>query len=164
MAKPMKVHTIESLYEDTEEYGECRIWTAYIGNGTPMVYHQGRMYSVRKLLTELSGLSTAANFFGCTCGDNRCVALEHIVRRKKTDHMRTMTKNSAKTATCPIRCAKISAAKRKAGKLSLTDMAEIVLSNESGPDLAGKYGVTRSRINQVKRGIQPGNPFAGLMR
>lgn len=166
MAKPMAIHTVESIYEKTEEYGDCRIWKGYFGNGTPMIYHAGKMTSVRMLLLDLSGkYANRGNYFGTSCNDPGCVNIEHIAQRPPAYHYQRMTKNSALVSSDPIRCAKIAAAKRKSGKLTLTDVAEIRLSELGGPELAEQYGVTRSMINCIKRGKtwQVGSIWQGLV-
>ena len=164
MAKPRKVHTLESIYEQTEECGECRIWKGYYTvNGVPMVYSGGKMVAVRKVVQSFFQ-KTNAKYFGCKCGTPGCVAKEHIIPRNEKQHMNVMSKNSVKHASNPIRRAKISASKLAQGKLNPEAISQIVVSNESGPVLAQRYGVTRSRIGQVRRnGSLIQNVWAGLM-
>jgi hypothetical protein len=164
MAKPQKTHTLESLYEMTEECGDCRIWKGYYTvNGVPMVYQGGKMVSVRKLIMSFFQKATS-KYYSCKCGTPGCVAKEHIDRRTEQQHMGAMNKNSLKSASNPSRRAKISAMKLAQGKLTPQTINEIIASNESGPVLAQKYGVTKTRISQVRRnGSLVQNVWAGLM-
>ncbi|MGV2480270.1 UNVERIFIED_CONTAM: hypothetical protein IGO34_26065, partial [Salmonella enterica subsp. enterica serovar Weltevreden] len=64
------------------------------------------------------------------------------------------------------RAAKIAAARRaQSAKLDIQKARDIRMSSESGPVLAARYGVNKSRINAIKRGEawkDHVNPFYGL--
>lgn len=165
MSKPRAIHTLESLMARTEEVGDCRVWTGYSTNKTPQVHHQGDMVSVRKLILELSGVRVNGQFIGATCGTENCVCPEHIIQRNQKNQAKAMAKKAAERRAERETMHIISRRKRADTKLNLEAVREIRASEESGPILAAKYGVSRTLINKVKRGIywrDEGNPFAGL--
>lgn len=150
MAKPITKHTVESLTAKAVEEGDCLIWQAYFGNGVPMVYSNGKMVSARGLLAMLSGREqpTTAGYWSSCCGDDACVKTEHTVFRRAREHYIKMGKSVSKTSEA-MRRAKISAKRRK-----LTDeqISEIMHSNDSGPVLAARMGVSRSLVCKYRNG------------
>lgn len=130
-----------------------------------MIYSGGRMEAVRKLVLSFVQPNVKAQYYGCKCGNPKCVAAEHVQPRTQKQHKNAMIKKSALTAASPVRRAKISATKLSQGKLNAQALEQIRLSEKSGPELSREYGVTRSRINQIKRGgsVFVGNVWAGLM-
>lgn len=157
-------HTIESLMARTEEYGDCRLWTGYLGNGVPMVFHDGVLMPVRRLIRTLEGKSTnRAFFYSCTCGEGRCVEGTHILERTGNKHMRLMAANSDLS---PLKRAKLIVVNRTLkAKLSLDAARQIRASTERTAVLAERYGVSRYTICRVKRHeAWSENTFAGLMR
>ena len=165
MSKPKTIHTIESIYARTDEVGECRIWKGYSINGTPMVHHNGKMVSVRRVVMSFFQSGTSAKFLACKCGTPGCVAYHHIERRSAAQHMAAMNAASIPAARSPARRARLSASKLAAGKLTPEAVIDIRTSPKKGPELAEQYGVSYRRIRQIRAGesslVQ--NVWAGLM-
>lgn len=168
MAKPKTIHTLESLTAKTTEEGDCRLWTGYRGNAnTPMVYHDGKLIAVRKLVLQLHGVPIVGTYHGTSCGNPLCVEHSHIVQRTPKQHHKHMGKLVSRSASNAARIAKITKKKREqVGKITQDHAALIRLSDETGPVLAERYGVTKSLVNRIKAGrawaVEFGNPFAGL--
>ena len=168
MSKQRSIHTIESLLARTEEEGDCRLWTGYRANGVPQVYREGRMVPVRRVLLTLAGKNcSGAAFVPCVCGNARCVAPKHIVQRTMEHHIQAMARAVNTGAVKQIRIAKLTQTQRASSRIGSAAVArEIAVSAESGPVLAERHGVSRSTINNIKRGrswASGTNPFAGLM-
>jgi DNA-binding transcriptional regulator YiaG len=168
MSKPRKVHTTESLLARTLEDGDCRVWQGYSTNKTPQVDHQGRMTSVRKLLFVLSGkVAEEGAYFGAKCQTVNCVCPDHIIKRHPKLQMKAMAKAASTGTVKAERLRKMTQTRRKTwAKLDMEKANTIRNSEESGPVLAQRYGITRSLVNRIKRGDQwrdTSNPFAGLM-
>lgn len=167
MAKPKTIHTVQSLYALTTDEGECRLWDKYLGNGVPMVFHDGRFIQVRKLILELQGVHVWARYTSPKCNNPLCVDADHIVQRSPKQQHTHMAKRVSLAPSNPMRIAKITKARREqVGKINQAQAMEIRMSEESGPVLAERYGVTRTLISRIKRGEswaqEFGNPFAGL--
>lgn len=171
MAKPLTIHTPDSLIARAVEEGECHLWPDYCANGTPQVYHQGRMSPVRRVLAELLAAPGASipegGFWVSTCGNDACVNPAHSQHRNTRQHMQRMAGRAQAPAVKHIRFAKLAATKRATvGKLSADDVRHIMASNSSNAELARELGVTRSLISRYRRHVSgrylPGNPFAGL--
>lgn len=115
-----------------------------------MVYSNGKMVSARGLLAVLSGREQPAmsGYWSSCCGDDACVKPEHTVFRRAREHYIKMGKSVTKTSEA-MRRAKISAKRRK-----LTDeqISEILHSNESGPVVAARLGVSRSLVCKYRNG------------
>lgn len=156
MAKPKTIHTLESLFALTTEEGECRLWNKYLGNGVPMVYHDGRFIQVRKLILTLQGIDVWARYTASRCNNPLCVEPSHIIQRSPKQQHLHMAKQVSLSPSNPARIAKI----------TQEQAIEIRLSDESGPVLAERFGVTRTMISRIKRGEswahEFGNPFSGL--
>ena len=167
MAKPKTIHTIESLMALTTEEGNCRLWNKYLGNGVPMIYHDGKFIQVRKLLLTLQGIEIRTRYTSPSCNNPLCVEPSHIVQRTEKQQHTHMARLVSQSPSNHMRLAKITKARRDLyAKLTQEQAIEIRMSIESGPVLAERYGVTRTLISRIKRGQtwaqQFGNPFAGL--
>ena len=103
--KQKTVHTVESLLARTEEEGECLLWTGWMaGKSAPYVYDGEKMVSVRKMICHLQGRELTGDYFGCSCGNDRCINPEHITQRSKTNHLRRMAKRGQSLAVLPTGC------------------------------------------------------------
>lgn len=167
MAKPKTIHTIESLMTLTTEEGDCRLWDKYIGNGVPMVYHDGKLIQVRKLMLMLQGIEVRTRYTAPTCNNPLCVDPSHIIQRTAKQQHTHMAKLVSGSPSNHSRIIKITKARREqVAKITQEQAIEIRMSDESGPVLADRFGITRSMVNRIKRGqswVQEfGNPFAGL--
>jgi len=167
MTRTNTIHTLESLRAWTTEEGDCLLWGKYLGNGVPMVYHDGKFIQVRKLVLRLSGVPPLGCYTAARCGNPTCVELTHIVQRTAKQHHSHMGKQVSLAPTNQMRIAKITKARRASvGKINQEQAIEIRMSEESGPVLAERYGVTRTMIARIKSGKSWaqdfGNPFAGL--
>lgn len=166
MSKPRKKHSVESLLSRTVEVGDCLEWTGYYGNGVPYVCHEGSMTSVRRLLRVLDGQDAPAGYYATTCENPKCVHPDHIIFRTQKKHMARMGKRNV---TTPAKSQKIRQAHIKAGRTVLDEYKaqEIRLSDEPGPVLAAKYGVSKSTIAKIRSGEAWRlfiSPFRGLFK
>lgn len=143
------------------------LWKGYIANKTPQVDHNGKMTNVRRVLLELAGKPSTAPYLAPKCNNPRCVNPEHIKPMTKKQHMEKMAHAANEGAVGMIRKARSAQARREREDSVGIETARIIaLSEESGPVLAKRYGITRSTVNNIKRGrtYSAGvNPFAGLM-
>lgn len=167
MSKPKTIHTIESLMAWTTEEGDCRLWDKYLCNGSPMVYHDGRLIQVRKLMLMLAGTHVWGKYIPAKCNNPRCVEMDHITQRTAKQQHVHMAKKVSTSPSNQSRIIKITKARREqVGKITQEQAIEIRMSDESGPVLADRFGITRAMVNRIKRGqswVQEfGNPFAGL--
>ena len=172
MAKPVTVHTIESLKAKTVEIGDCWIWQGYFANKTPQVYWDGKVMSVRRVIKELqTGKKAYKNIYISTkCGEEKCINPDHYRYSTMREHMILMAKNANPQGI--KRRMKLREAAKKRGLIKLTDeqVSNILMSDESGPVLAARFNVTRGLINKIRNGScrfinkQISNPFAGLMQ
>jgi hypothetical protein len=157
-------HTIESLMEKTVEVGDCREWQGYVGNSTPQVSHNGKMWAVRRLMYELGGDPIKQGWYAAPrCGNSLCVCQQHTVKRTEAAHRRI---SASKSSNSLSRVLKIASYRREHhSKIDMEIAMEIRLSTESGPVLSERYGISNERVNQIKRGDawkDYSSPFAGL--
>lgn len=146
-----KVHTVEGLKERCIEEGDCWIWQGYFANGTPQVRSDGKMTSVRKVLLELQGRAIVkTKAFAPSCGCSQCVNPDHVTQLTKSQQMARIAKKVDSKG--PGRRLKLTAhARATKAKITIEIAREIRISDESGPVLSEKYGVTRGVINRVRR-------------
>lgn len=166
--KRATVHTIESIKARTVEEGECWLWTGYAGVwGTPKLYFRGAMTPVRKALALLEGRDiNAGGFFAVNCGTVGCVCPAHIVQRHAQAHMQAISKAAATGRSLTQRSLKTAQTRqRNSAKLTMEAVRAIRASDESGPALGRRYGISKSMVGLIKRGKQwkdAANPFARL--
>lgn len=171
MSRARAEHTVDSLKARCVEVGECWEWQGYLGNNTPQVssYPGGKkkMVSVRRLLRELvTGQAQPHGHYGNTCGNIRCVNPDHTLWKSEAAHMRAMGRKRKVSA---VTASKLRKFRVEAGlaKLDESKAKEIRHSDEPGPVLAERYGVSKSWINRIKRGEVwrvLSSPFAGLFK
>ncbi len=126
--------------------------------------HEGKQVIVRRLAYELAnGPIKQGLRIVTTCGNPYCVNPAHQSALTESQKGKRAAENGAFAS--PARRHAVAQAARKRGKLTPEQAQEIRYSTESGPVLAEKYGINKSRINSIKRGEgwrDYSNPFAGL--
>jgi len=162
--KQQKIHTTTTLKERTIEDGDCWEWQGYCANGTPSVFHAGKMIAVRRLFTELLGGKLRDGYYVAKCGNGLCVNPDHTTYNDPKQHMK---KGNRKALQSPTRRLKIQIYKRATNAKLTQEMADEIRSSE-GPSrvIAQKYGVNRSVVCRIRTGkawVNLQNPFAGLM-
>ena len=146
---------------------DCLLWTAAVGHsGAPLYKPVGRICTlVRRDAYRLSGRTLKPRVpIDSTCGEKLCINPTHLFESTTQAIAKRAGKRGAWSGLA--RRAKIAAAKRRAGKLTAEQAREIRTSTESGPVLSLRFGVNRSLINNIKRGVawrEYSNPFLGLM-
>ena len=99
-----------------------------------------------------------------SCDERRCVNPAHLVASSISE---IAAKAGARGAFSSLaRGAKIAAARRTKGKLTIDEARVIRMSDESSPVLALRYGVNKSVINGIKAGTRwrdYANPFQALL-
>jgi hypothetical protein len=156
---------MQSLLARTEEEGDCHIWTGYYGNGVPMVHHNDKMVSVRKVIFELLGKPVRQGFYSTTCGHKGCVCPDHIAYRAPKAHMKAMIEREFSRE----RVLKMTQARRKRADVVLSEAIAREIRQLDGTyrDIGAQYGVTKSVVSRIKRGeywAESASPWAGLMR
>jgi hypothetical protein len=162
--KPQKTHTITTLKERTIEDGDCWEWQGYCANGTPSVFHAGKMIAVRRLFTQLLGNTVREGYYVPKCGNGLCVNPDHTTYNDPKQHMKKANRKALKS---PTRRLKIQIHKRATNAKLTQEMADEIRCSE-GPSriIAEKYGVNKSVVCRIRAGkawVNLSNPFAGLM-
>lgn len=160
---------IMRLLDSTVEEANCILWTGATSSTGHPIYkpHGCGCQLVRRKMFELTrGDLTPRVPIDTICGERRCINPAHLRQSTIQDIAKKASKKGAWSSQ--LRAAKIAAAKRAKGKLTMEQAREIRMSAESGPKLAARYGVNPSLINGIKRGKNwresaNTNPFAGLM-
>lgn len=158
--------TLMSIIDRTLEEGDCLLWTGATGESGHPIYKPGTgpCTLVRRDVFRLAGGTLIPRQpIDTTCGDKRCVNPEHMVQS-------TISKIAKKAAVRGAwsglaRKVKIAEAKRGTMKLTIYQAREIRASDETGPVLALRYGVDKSLINNIKRGVawrDYSSPWSGL--
>lgn len=147
----------------------CWVWKKSLTpTGQPQMKHpnEKRTVTVRRIAYEASGKKLQPrNPVRATCIEPLCVNPRHLKQMTMQEQCKQVAaKGGWKGAA---RIAKMANTKRKTqGKLSMEKAQEIRASDESIDVLAERYGVNRSLILRVRRGIgwqEFNSPFAGLL-
>lgn len=158
--------TLDDIKDRTVEEGDCWVWRgSTTGQGYPTMKPPGCGCSmVRRVAIELTGVNLKPRQpVVTTCGERLCVNPAHL----KPSTTAAVAKAAAARGafSTPLRGARIAAAKREKGKLSMDIARDIRVSTDSSRALAELYGVHQSLISRVRAGISwrdYSNPFAGL--
>jgi len=169
MAKPKTIHTIASLLARTEDYGTCKEWTGYYVNKiSPAIYHEGRVWPVRKVICQLQNKPVPpTNFVSTSCGNQKCINPFHIEIRSTVEHMTVMA--SKVEHMNPSRLLKLTASAQVRRKLTDEQLHEIMMGSRSRRDLAKEFSVHPSLISKIRAGkahrmsAARNNPFFRLM-
>jgi len=160
--------TEQDLRDRSEEVGECWIWQQGNGaRGYPVIKPPGGLpTTVRRIAAALAGKPPAPRQpVLATCGERLCVNPAHM----QPTTVANVGKQAAKRGGWKgiVRAANIARTKRAApgAKLSDAQVVEIRASSEPETVLGLRYGVNRSYIGRIRRGLgrrDYRNPFAGL--
>ena len=146
------VHTVASLLERCEEDGDCMMWRGFHQNGTvPMVAHDGKLWSVRKLMAHLRGREVpGSGYWSVKCGFQSCVAPDHIIHRPSRAHFQAMNKKLfSNPALVALRNAKMG---RHHRKLTDEQMRDLMQSSETHVAIAKRLGVSVSTVKRYRYG------------
>lgn len=160
-------HTLESLLAKTVEEGQCLLWQGLIDcHGVPKVNHECKKQGVRKVILEFMGKKVPqGHFLVASCGNRACVCPEHVTMLTPKQHA-ALRGGSKRKNYAVARANMAAAARQRQGKLTMEKAREIRLRTEPAPKIAGEYGVHKSLINAIRRGVAwreySADPFAGL--
>jgi len=159
--------TLKMIHDRCDEVGDCWIWKDAVGkHGYPIMRRRpSGCLLVRRVAVALGGRPAQPRQpVACTCDEKRCCNPAHL---KPSTPAAVAKAAAAKGAFSSMaRSAKIAQSKRASAKLTLEIAREIRASEDSGPALAERYGVTRSMIGIIRRGAawrDYSNPFTGLI-
>jgi hypothetical protein len=141
---------MQRIIQRATEEGDCLLWDGVYNNGSPQVYIDGRYQMVRRVLWQLSRGDIPQGLHPrCTCGEPRCISLDHI--RLRT--VRQIGRDAAKTGAWNslLRRVKIAAARRKNGKLTQTDVDRIRAA-DNGAAIARELGISKSAAQKIRTG------------
>lgn len=168
----MDVHgvTLKTIHDRCDEVGECWIWKDAVSqHGYPIMRRRpGGCLLVRRVAVALDGRPAAPRQpVMCTCGEKRCVNPAHLQPTTISAVAKAAAAKGSFSTTA--RAARIAQSKRASSqaKLTLEQVREIRASDESNLALAERFGVNRSRIGAIRRGVawkDYSNPFTALMR
>ncbi|MDD0837892.1 hypothetical protein PSQ40_04840 [Curvibacter sp. HBC61] len=148
----MSLVTQDQIKALADEVGDCLIWHGSVsGDGYPTMKFMGSCRLVRRLVIEAKGQELAPRQpVMTTCGEKLCVSPAHLTPTSWAVIGQAAAKRGAFSR--PDRRAKIAAARRKAGKLTMEKAREIRLSTDTYEVLSARYGVNRTIISRVKNG------------
>lgn len=155
--------TVNELYANCDEVGECLLWRGAYCNHVPQFYVRGRpnggtdkrgafLSCRREVFEQISGKPIRKGLFPVpACRDKRCIRFEHLklLTRKQIGQL---VAKEGKFST-PQRCAAISAAIRKSknAKLTIELAREIRNSDEDGKAIAKRLGIDKSLPPRIRR-------------
>lgn len=163
--------TLKMIRDRCDDVGDCWIWRDAVGRtGYPIMKRsqRGGCMLVRRVVVALDGRPAAPRQpVMCTCGEKRCVNPAHLQPTTISAVAKAAAAKGSFSTTA--RAARIAQAKRASSqaKLTLEQVREIRASDESNLALAERFGVNRSRIGAIRRGVawkDYSNPFTALMR
>ncbi len=166
MPKAQAAPIVRGLQTATEE-GDCLLWHRLFCNGSPqVVVNQGdgrRMKRmVRRLLLEAHQAHPLrkGTMATTTCGNPRCVRIEHIRAATRKQIARALAARGALPSE-GLRRMRIIDARRKQSRLTWADIDLIRNSPCTCKDLAVQLGVSRSTCSLIRSGKTWRAPVGG---
>jgi hypothetical protein len=135
------------------EDGDCLLWRGACCNGHPSKTMGGKTLLLRRALyAELHGTIPPGRILQPTCGQRRCLNLEHA--RLTTHKAVALECGALGLMGGTVRSARIAAAKRAGPQARITqDVARSIFrSDESGAALARRHGITPSHVSKIRLG------------
>lgn len=168
MTRKITFQTIESLMARTIEVGDCLEWAGRFINRVPVVLHERKTQTVRRVICELKGQKIHKGWVvGPACGNPKCVNERHFVVRNATQHAQAMLRSYDPRAPKLI-------AKRQSRspwrKTSDEDVHKMRTDPRPSRVVAQELGVHRSLVSRVRKGDvhrqvnASANPWAGLIK
>ena len=155
---------IERIRGRCEIDGDCWIWQGVADNDRPRVRHGTRFITVRRqMLVELGHRVRRNDVAVAKCKTPLCVNPDHVIAVSRA---RLVTEYSQKMPTSIRREINRASAKSRR-KLSDEDVAEIIVSDAPGRELAEQYDVSESTISAYRTGRKTravSNMWQQLMR
>lgn len=175
MARPCTVYSTEDLMAKTVEVGDCIEWQGYFckKDKSPLIYHNGKMTNVRKLLAVLSGRDVKKLvYWSACCGNWRCVNPhpDHTVARTRAKHIAYM--QSLVDLTSNVRRQNLREAAKARGLSKVDEHIAAIIRDDPRECavIAPEYGIGPEQVSRIKRGVAWGalsaavNPWVTLIR
>lgn len=135
------------------EDGDCLLWRGACCNGHPSKTIGGKTMLLRRaLFTEMCGPIPRGRILRPTCGQSRCLNLEHA---KLTTHKAVAQECGALGLMGgTVRSARIAATKRAGPQARVTQDAAraIFTSDEPGVVLARRHGIAQATVSKIRLG------------
>lgn len=167
MARPKTLWTAEALLARTVDDAGCRVWQGrtHTQNGVPLVDHDAKPWTVRRLLLTLLGRRIEpTDLVRCTCETPGCIEPEHLRVVPRQRHMAEVAAMGARNEL--LRRQRIAATVRQRYAVLTTEQAQMVReSRESSAELARRLGVNKSMVSRIRRGeawVTHSSPWAGM--
>lgn len=153
----------------TEDYGQCKEWTGYYANKiNPAIFHEGRLWPVRKVICQLQRkVVQPTDFVSTSCGNPKCVSPFHIEIRSQVEHMTIMAGKVEHLH--PSRLLKLTESAQVRRKLTDEQINQILTEDKSCRQFAQLFSVNQSLISKIRRGqahrmhSARNNPFFRLL-
>ena len=166
MARPKMIWTLDALLARTIDDAGCLVWQGrrHHQNHVPLCDHEGRAWTVRRLVLTLLGKPLRpTDFVIATCDTTGCIAPEHLRIRSRSQHLAEVAASPNRNEV--VRRARIAATRRQSARLTPEQVAMVRASPESGAELARRLGVNKSLTNRIRRGEawrEEASPWAGM--
>lgn len=143
---------MEAIKTRCVEEGDCLLWTGGYSRSsqkgsrqrTPMLWMGDGVRSLRRAAYLAYNGSIREGFrAACSCGNDLCLARDHLVQRSYRQSMVGVRRSHTTVA-------KIERSKQALGKLDWEKVDDIRASDQSHSELAAKYGVHKSTIEAVR--------------
>lgn len=138
---------------DSSDSDACWLWTGRMRGSIPQAWHNGSLVSMRRVVFGLHAAreAKASDVVQMTCECDRCLNPLHMIARPRA----SLLKENMASEPPIRRTARLRAAAEERGQavLDMDAARAIRASSESSMALAGRYGVTQTTINRVRRGV-----------
>lgn len=148
--------TLEQIYRQCEEVGDCLEWRGYVAQGSPRVYDKeaDKYHMVRRLVVEQERGHTIPKRIRCSpkCENSLCVLDAHIVLLSYSQLGRIVSK-AGKYSTPAVKAKKTLCRRRRADlKLDMDKARAIRASELNSSKEAEKHGCSAALVRAIRCG------------
>jgi hypothetical protein len=156
---PIQSLTIDVIHDRCEEFGDCLLWkgalTTHLTTGTPSARHEGKTVNVRRLVWKLAhpGVDLRADQLVVTsCREGRCLCQAHLQRKTRAVYAKQLAGEGVFSDIVSNRRRR-DGARAVAKKLTMEAAREIRAAKATAKELAQRFGVSVSLINQIRTNV-----------
>lgn len=148
-----RIETVADFYERSARAAGCYEWQGAVSSSTgygKVRFRGVTMDAHRAIWVAAHGPITSGLFVMHSCDNRKCISLAHLSLGTPSDNMRDAASKGRIPSSAPVGEA---AGRAKLKHSQVIEILQRLNAGEPGTSIAPDYGVDRSAISKIKRGV-----------